>query len=89
MALPVVELTERLHPASFVLCETASRGDGRDAELRTDRGNRRRAGCDHAGAGHAAQTPIPGTFALIEVELWERDLFEIQILSASCRMETL
>src|SRR5439155_25454739 len=65
---------EQLHPAAFVLRAPRPLGYVRVAQFRDDLVHGPGCGLDREGARGAAQAPVAGSVALVEVEVNDRDV---------------
>src|SRR3989454_1435268 len=73
-ALHVAVFAEELHPAAFVLRAAGALGYRGAAQFLDDRIDGLGRGLDREGAGSAAQAPVAGPVALVEVEVDDRDV---------------
>src|SRR5207245_9441932 len=70
----VAVFAEELHPAAFVLRAACALGYVRVAQLLDDLVNGFCRGLDREGAGGATQAPVASPFALVEVQVDDRDV---------------
>src|SRR2546429_1200331 len=70
----VAVFAEELHPAAFILRAACALGYVRVAQLLDDLVNGFCRGLDREGAGGATQAPVASPFALVEVQVDDRDV---------------
>src|SRR5207245_11401622 len=74
-ALPISSFSKQFHPTAFILRAAGALGYRGASQLLDDLVNGFCRGLDRERAGGAAQAPIAGPVALVEVEVDDRDVF--------------